>query len=90
VPYARVYVPEPVRVDVRVGTRARVTVDGRDGAFAGTVRMVRADPTFTPYYALTGDDASRLSWLAEIELDAGEGTRDLPAGLPVRVAFETR
>ena len=39
---------------------------------------------------LTGDDASRLSWLAEIELDAGEGTRDLPAGLPVRVAFETR
>jgi HlyD family secretion protein len=86
-PYARIYVPEPLRAGVRVGQRARVFVDGRDVALEGRVRMVRSDPTFTPYYALTGDDAARLSYLAEIGLDADAGARGLPAGLPVRVEF---
>lgn len=86
-PYARVYVPEPIRADVKVGGRAQVFVDGRDAVFPGTVRMIRSEPTFTPYYALTGDDAARLSWLAEVQLDAGAGVADLPAGLPARVEF---
>ncbi|WP_242111626.1 HlyD family secretion protein [Luteimonas aquatica] len=84
-PYARVYVPEPIRAGVRVGQAARVFVDGREGALAGRVRMIRSDPSFTPYYALSGEDASRLSWLAEIELDKSAG--ELPPGLPVRVEF---
>ena len=86
-PYARIYVPEPLRAGVAVGGRARVFVDGRDAALEGRVRMVRSDPTFTPYYALTGEDAARLSYLAEIELDGDAGARGLPAGLPVRVEF---
>jgi len=86
-PYARVYVPEPIRANVKVGDRARVFVDGRDAAFPGTVRMIRSEPTFTPYYALTGEDAARLSWLAEIQLDADAGAGELPAGMPVRVEF---
>ncbi len=85
-PYARVYVPEPIRANVRVGQRARVFVDGRDAAFAGHVRMIRSEPSFTPYYALSGRDAERLSYLAEITLDKSE--TDLPAGVPVRVEFE--
>lgn len=85
-PYARVYVPEPLRVQVRVGTSARVYVDGRDAALAGKVRMIRREPSFTPYYALTGDDAARLVYLAEIALD-GDAAKSLPAGLPVRVDF---
>ena len=56
-PYARVYVPEPIRADVKVGDRARVFVDGREQALTGRVRMIRSEPTFTPYYALIGDDA---------------------------------
>lgn len=84
-PYARVYVPEPLRANVRVGQRAQVFIDGRDGALAGRVRMIRSEPSFTPYYALTGEDAARLSYLAEVQLDAS--ARDLPAGLPVRVEF---
>lgn len=83
-PYARVYVPEPLRAGVAVGQRARVFVEGRDKAFEGTVRMIRNEPTFTPYYALTGEDAARLSYLAEVQLAPGA---DLPAGLPVRVEF---
>jgi HlyD family secretion protein len=85
VPYARVYVPEPIRVNVTVGQRARVFIEGRDEAVAGTVRMIRSEPSFTPYYALIGEDAARLSYLAEIQLDKDAG--ELPAGLPVRVEF---
>lgn len=85
-PYARVYVPEPIRANVKVGQRARVFVDGRDAAFDGRVRMIRSEPSFTPYYALSGRDAERLSYLAEITLDKSEA--DLPAGVPVRVEFE--
>lgn len=85
-PYARVYVPEPIRADVVVGSAARVFVDGREGALEGRVRMIRNEPSFTPYYALIGDDAARLSYLAEIEL-TGEDAEGLPAGLPVRVEF---
>ena len=84
-PYARVYVPEPLRVNVRVGQRARVFIDGHDAAIDGRVRMIRREPSFTPYYALTGEDAARLSYLAEVQLD--KAAADLPAGLPVRVAF---
>lgn len=86
-PYARVYVPEPIRTSVAVGQSARVFVDGRDAALAGTVRMIRSEPSFTPYYALAGEDAARLSYLAEIQLD--KDAASLPAGVPVRVAFES-
>lgn len=88
-PYARVYLPSPLRPSVAVGSGAQVYVEGRETALSGRVRAVRSDPVFTPYYALSGDDAARLSYLAEIELidtDAATLAR-LPAGLPVRVTF---
>ena len=84
-PYARVYVPEALRAGVKVGTQAQVHVEGSDRAWSGTVRMIRSDPTFTPYYALTGQDVSRLSYLAEVQL--GADARALPAGLPLSVEF---
>lgn len=89
-PYARVYLPEPLRLKVRVGQSAQVTLQGREGALRARVRSIRSDPGFNPYYALSGDDASRLSWLAEIELepaDEAAALADLPAGVPVRVTF---
>jgi HlyD family secretion protein len=84
-PYARVYVPEKLRAGVRVGSTARVYVDGIDRAWQGTVRMIRSEPTFTPYYALTGQDAARLSYLAEVQL--GMDAAGLPAGLPLWAEF---
>jgi HlyD family secretion protein len=84
-PYARIYVPEQQRVGVHVGDAIQVFVAGRDKPYAGKVRMLRSEPGFTPYYALIGDDAARLSYLAEITL--GADAMDLPAGLPVRVEF---
>jgi len=85
-PYARVYVPEPIRAEVRVGGAARIRIEGRERVWNGRVRMVRSEPSFTPYYALTGEDAARLSYLAEVEFTEAEAAA-LPAGLPVRVEF---
>ena len=87
-PYARVYVPQPLRANVKVGDRVRVFVDGRDAELVGSVRMIRSEPSFTPYFALIGEDAARLSYLAEVEL--GADAARLPAGLPVRVEFDGR
>lgn len=84
-PHARVYVPAPLRARVQVGDAARVHVEGRDEVFAGSVRMLRSEPSYTPYYALTGADAARLSYLAEVQLE--DAAADLPAGLPARVEF---
>ncbi len=84
-PYARIYVPEPQRAGVHIGDAIQVFVAGRDQPYAGKVRMIRSEPDFTPYYALIGDDAARLSYLAEVTL--GADAAELPAGLPVRVEF---
>ncbi|MAY10019.1 MAG: hypothetical protein CL549_05905 [Alcanivorax sp.] len=80
-PYARVFIPELRRASVNPGDRYRVRVDGIEEAFPAVVRSVRSEPAFTPYYALTGDDANRLSYQAELVLQ-GEAARRLPAGLP--------
>ncbi len=85
-PYARIYVPEPLRMRVAVGDAVRVHVGAKgERSHGGRVRMIRSEPAFTPYYALTGKDAARLSYLAEVELD--EDAAGLPAGLPLREKF---
>jgi HlyD family secretion protein len=82
-PYARIYVPEQQRANVHVGDAITVHVDGRDHPLQGRVRLIRSEPVFTPYYALIGDDAARLSYIAEVAL--GKDAVDLPAGLPLHV-----
>ncbi|MDX1804331.1 MAG: HlyD family efflux transporter periplasmic adaptor subunit [Alcanivorax sp.] len=82
-PYARIFVPEGRRATIQPGDRYRVQVDGVAQPFSAVVRSVRSDPAFTPYYALSGDDASRLTYRAELLLQ-GDGARQLPAGVPCR------
>lgn len=87
-PYARIYVPASRRAALSPGARCDVRVQGITQPFAARVRSVRADPAFTPYYALTGDDASRLAYRAELVLDDVPG--DAPAtGLPVEAECTT-
>jgi HlyD family secretion protein len=83
-PYARVYIPEPQRAPLRAGQSLSVRVDGVARPFAGTLRYIAGEASFTPYYALTQRDRSRLAFLAEIDLTEPEA-RDLPAGVPVEV-----
>ena len=80
-PYARVFVPAPRRGDIKQGDSFDVKLeDGR--MFTAKVRSIRSEASFTPYYALAGDDAARLVYRAELVLQ-GDGAADLPAGLPV-------
>ena len=86
-PWARVHVPEPVRVKLRPGARARVRIDGYDEPFEGRLRSVSHEAAFTPYFALTQRDRSRLSYLAEVEVTS-PAAAELPTGVPVEVTFE--
>ena len=85
-PYARVYVPEILRVQVGPGTEARIHVDGMETPILGRVRWIASEPAFTPYFALTERDRGRLSYIAKI--DVVEERDRLPDGIPVEVEFE--
>ena len=87
-PYARIYVPEQQRANVHVGDAVSVHVDGRGQSLQGRVRLIRSEPVFTPYYALTGEDAARLSYIAEVAL--GKDAANLPAGLPLHADLPER
>jgi len=83
--YARVFVPETIRVHVSAGTPAAIYVDGLDEPLEGRVRWVSSESAFTPYYALTERDRGRLSYVAKVDITT---QRDrLPDGVPVEVEF---
>lgn len=82
-PYARVYVPESLRVHVGPGTKARIHVDGLSDVFDGAVRWVSSEAAFTPYFALTEHDRGRLSYLAKVDIVVDRDR--LPDGVPVEV-----
>ena len=81
-PYARVYIPEPLRAGLRVGSPMRVAVDGIEQPLTGTIRRIAAEASFTPYFALTERDRGRLSFLAEVRMP--DLPERLPEGLPVQ------
>ncbi len=85
-PYARVYIPEPLRAGLRVGGTVRVAVDGIEQPMTGTIRRIAAEASFTPYFALTERDRGRLSFLAEVRMP--DLPERLPEGLPVQVLFQ--
>lgn len=84
-PYARVYVPERLRVRIKAGTAASIFVDGLQDPVSGSVRWVSSEAAFTPYFALTERDRGRLSFIAKVDIT---DKRDrLPDGVPVEVEF---
>jgi HlyD family secretion protein len=85
-PYAQVFVPEAQRASVQQGARFSVRVDGVAQAFTATLKRIRSEASFTPYYALSGDDASRLTYRADLFLD-GDAARKLPAGVPCQATL---
>ncbi|MBM2854039.1 MAG: HlyD family efflux transporter periplasmic adaptor subunit [Steroidobacteraceae bacterium] len=85
-PYARVFIPEPMRASVKAGSPANVRIDGTDHDWRGELRYVSSEAAFTPYYALNERDRSRLSFLAEVVLTEPEAA-GLPTGMPVEVTM---
>ncbi|NCF14473.1 MAG: HlyD family efflux transporter periplasmic adaptor subunit [Gammaproteobacteria bacterium] len=84
-PYARVFVPETIRVHITSGTAAVIHVDGLDEPLDGRVRWVSSESAFTPYFALTEHDRGRLSYVAKVDITTNR--ERLPDGVPVEVEF---
>ena len=84
--YARIHLPEPMRTRIVTGTPAKVRIDSFAEPFDAVVRWVAADASFTPYFALSEHDRTRLSFLAEVDLTS-VGASELPVGVPVQVTF---
>jgi HlyD family secretion protein len=82
-PFARIYVPEDLRVRVLPGLAAKIRVDGLETPIPGRVRWVASEAAFTPYFALTEHDRGRLTFLAKV--DVMEDRDRLPDGVPVEV-----
>lgn len=82
-PHARVYVPEPYRVKLKVGDPLVIHVDGIDQPITGHLSWIATEPAFTPYYALNQEERARLMYLAEVKLPDSEAA--LPNGVPAQV-----
>jgi HlyD family secretion protein len=81
-PFARVFVPASVRAGFSEGDVFEIGVEGVGELFRARLRSIRSEASFTPYYALTGDDASRLVYRAELLFEDARAA-ELPAGLPL-------
>lgn len=84
-PYARLYIPEPMRVQIQQGSQLQIAIDGMPGTFTGTVRRIASEATFTPYFALNERDRTRLSYVAEVTLPVL--SQRLPDGIPIQAVF---
>jgi HlyD family secretion protein len=84
--YARVYVPESLRVHVTPGTLALIHVDGLDKSIQGRVRWISSEAAFTPYFALTERDRGRLSFVAKVDIT--DAISRVPDGVPVDVELQ--
>ncbi len=82
-PYVRAYIPATWLDRVSVGAQVNVLVDGREQSLTGTVRKVRSEPAYTPFYALNERDRARLMYLTDIDLDAAG--QQLPTGMALEV-----
>jgi HlyD family secretion protein len=82
-PYARIYVPERLRVRVSPGLDAEIHIDGLAAPVPGRVRWVASEAAFTPYFALTERDRGRLTFHAKVDIT--EDRERLPDGVPVEV-----
>ena len=87
--FARIHVPQPLRDQFAAGTQVAVKVDGQPATFAGVVRFISSQADFTPYYSLTEEDRTRLSYLAEVDL-TDPAAEALPTGVPVQVVQAQR
>ncbi|MGI9471158.1 MAG: HlyD family secretion protein [Rubripirellula sp.] len=88
-PWARVYAPEPWVSQLAAGDTVDILIDGQPKSFSGRVRHVAANAAFTPYYTLSEEDRSRLSYVAEIDL-IEEQAQGLPVGVPVRMRLRDK
>lgn len=84
IPFARVYVPEQQMPFVHPGDEAEVKIDGLDKWLKARVRKISQAASFTPHFALTDREKSRLVFEAEIDVVDPEA-QNLRIGVPLKV-----
>lgn len=82
-PFARVYVPEEDAPHVHPGSEAKVLVEGLDGWREARVRKISQSASFTPHFALTDREKSRLVFEAEVDIVDPE-VKNLRVGVPLK------
>ncbi|AVT46317.1 HlyD family secretion protein [Shewanella baltica] len=87
-PYVRVYLPATWLDRVKAGDKVNIRVDGREMPIAGTVRNIRSQPAYTPFYALNERDRARLMYLTDITISAAG--QDLPTGMALAVELDVQ
>ena len=83
--YARVYVPQRSRLNFLKGQEKVVYIDGIEKPFNAVVGWVASEPAFTPHYALTEKERSRLVYLAKVILK--NEVSNIPSGIPAQVVL---
>ncbi|MGL4936491.1 HlyD family secretion protein [Shewanella sp.] len=82
-PYVRVYLPATWLDSVKAGDSVNIVVYGRAAPIVGTVRNIRSQPAYTPFYALNERDRARLMYLTDISLPSTAA--ELPTGMAIEV-----
>lgn len=80
--YVRIYLPATWLDSISAGSQVKVYVDGREQPILGTVRNIRSQPAYTPFYALNERDRARLMYLADVDIASDS---DLPTGMALEV-----
>ncbi|MFP6790989.1 MAG: HlyD family efflux transporter periplasmic adaptor subunit [Thalassolituus sp.] len=84
-PFVRVYLPQNRLAGLHIGSE--LNVDINDTKLTGKIRNIRADPVFTPYYALNERDRTNLMHLTDIVFapSAIDTLKNIPDGIVVEV-----
>lgn len=88
--WVRIYVPEPMLSEIRVGQRASLRVDSVAGAgaqaFAGTIEQINSQGEFTPRNVQSRDERNHQVFGVRVKIDNRDGK--LKSGMAADVTLE--
>lgn len=84
--WTRIYVSEEQLPMVRLGQKVRLTVDGSDASFEGTIRSISDKAEFTPKTILT--EETRTALVYAVKVDVVNRDDILKIGMPVTVLID--
>ena len=82
---AEIYLPLEELGNVKLGQEAKISVDGQENSFKGTVKWISSTSEFTPKTILTKETRTTLVYQVKITLSNPDGI--LKIGMPVDVVF---
>jgi len=82
----RAFVAEPLVASIHQGDRVRVTVDGEQAPFSGTVNFISPQAEYTPPVIYSRENRRKLVYMVELAFDQATAVQ-LHPGQPVDVQF---